>query len=125
MKYKEYVSNVRRTEAGASRRDRLLHAALGLVTESGEIADTMKRALFYESHIDETNLIEEAGDVLWYLAVLLDALSSSFDEAMEANVAKLRMRYPGRFSPQEAQHRDVEAEEQAMLKALAKEGVTL
>jgi len=45
------------------------HAGFGLLTEVGEILDTYKRHRFYKVPLDKKNLIEEVGDVLWYLSV--------------------------------------------------------
>lgn len=45
------------------------HAGFGLMTEVGEILDTYKRHQFYKTLLDTKNLIEEVGDVLWYISV--------------------------------------------------------
>ena len=45
------------------------HAGFGLMTEVGEILDTYKRHQFYKKELDVKNLIEEVGDVLWYISV--------------------------------------------------------
>lgn len=43
----------------------LQHAALGMITESAEFADMLKKHLFYGKNLDEVNLREEIGDLLW------------------------------------------------------------
>lgn len=86
------------------------HAAKGLVTEAAEIEDALKKSLVYGKPLDKVNLVEEAGDVLWYLALLLRTLGSSFEEAMDKNVRKLEVRYGGQFSSQKALTRDLDAE---------------
>lgn len=86
---------------------RLLHATMGLCTESGELADQLKKHLFYGKELDRVNLIEEAGDLLWYLAILLDELDTTFGEVMSSNIAKLRSRYPEKFTPKQAAQRDL------------------
>jgi len=45
------------------------HAGFGLITEVGELVDTYKRNRFYKKDLDVKNLIEESGDVLWYIAI--------------------------------------------------------
>jgi NTP pyrophosphatase (non-canonical NTP hydrolase) len=45
------------------------HAGFGLMTEVGEILDTYKRHQFYKTELDTKNLIEETGDVLWYISL--------------------------------------------------------
>lgn len=93
---------------------RLLHAAMGLTTESGEFMDALKKHFFYGKPIDETNLVEELGDELWYIALALRTLGSSFEDAMERNIKKLRVRYPAKFEERRALERDLDAERAAL-----------
>jgi hypothetical protein len=53
-----------------SREQHLRNAALGLFGESGEIADAIKKAEFQGHVLDVEHLKKEAGDVLWYVALL-------------------------------------------------------
>ena len=89
---------------------RLLHASMGLATESGEFVDQLKRHIFYNKPLDVVNLKEEAGDLLWYLAIALDEIGSSFEEVMGANIAKLKARYPKGFNESDAVNRDLSKE---------------
>lgn len=90
---------------------RLRHVADGLVTEAAEVVDQLKRHTFYGSDLDETNLLEELGDVLWYCAVALDELGFSFEDCMAANLRKLHRRNRGdRFNGRATLDRDTEAE---------------
>jgi|GEM_PF-622371 len=103
---------------------RILHAVIGISTEAGEMLDVMKKNIFYGKPLDRPallNLLEEAGDVCWYLfGILLDELGKELDAADPANaclvgnIAKLRTRYKDRFSRFDATHRDVVAEIEAM-----------
>lgn len=43
------------------------HACVGLVTEVGEIMDAYKKSTIYGKPLDAVNVLEELGDVLWYL----------------------------------------------------------
>lgn len=116
----EYVTNALKTEsmdmaAIAERlsdpmKVRLLHAALGLETEVGEIQDALKKHIFYGKKLDIVNLAEEMGDVFWYLAVLSDVLEAPFEQVMEKNIAKLRARYGDKFTSEKALNRDLETE---------------
>lgn len=96
---------------------RLLHAAIGLSTESGEFSDQLKRHVFYGKELDKTNLKEEAGDLLWYLSIALNEIGSSFSEVMAMNIAKLKARYPEKFSELKAEERDLAKEAEAMAQA--------
>lgn len=80
----------------------MLHAVLGLSGEVGEIVDAVKKGLLYNKPLDVENLKEELGDLMWYAALLLHSIGSSFEEVMEGNRAKLEKRYPLGFSEQNA-----------------------
>lgn len=90
----------------------LLHGALGLSGESGELLDAVKKHIFYGKELDRTNVIEEAGDALWYLSLVLESVGSSFEEAMQLNQDKLEKRYPGGFTEALAQLRLDKQDEQ-------------
>lgn len=81
---------------------RLLHAGIGMSGEAGEIIDSLKKSIIYGRPIDLTNLKEECGDVLWYMAIMLHAIGSSFEEVMEMNKTKLNKRYPSGFTEKDA-----------------------
>lgn len=88
----------------------LQHAALGMVTESAEFADMLKKHLFYGKPLDEVNLSEEIADNLWYCAMALRALGTDFETVMERNIAKLKARYPEKFTEELAENRNLEKE---------------
>lgn len=88
----------------------MLHGAIGLSTEAGELLDALKRAVFYGEPIDRTNLVEELGDLEWYMAVLREALGVTQDEVQRRNIEKLRARYPEKFTTYHALNRDLEKE---------------
>jgi NTP pyrophosphatase (non-canonical NTP hydrolase) len=120
MNTKEYVKNVLVTEA----RDftavkermqdtgtvRLMHAMIGMCTESGEIQDQLKKAIFYGKPLDRTNLIEELGDLMWYVGVMCSELNVDLGEVMEKNIAKLKKRYGEKFTEAAALNRDLDSE---------------
>ncbi len=106
---------------------RLLHGAMGLVTEAAEFMDALKKNIYYGKPTDVSNLEEELGDILWYMAILCDTMDTDFSELMDKNIAKLKSRYPDRYSPdgnrfssEKAKNRDLE-DEKAALKGLDKE----
>ncbi len=117
-----YQDDAARTEcrytADQSRRAtaemRALHACLGLATEVGELTDVYKKFVFYGKPIDFVNVAEEIGDVMWYLAIICNDLEISFDEIQQQNIAKLRKRFPDKFTETEANVRDLEAEREIL-----------
>lgn len=81
---------------------RLMHAVMGLAGEVGEVTDAVKKSVLYNKTLDVENVKEEAGDILWYMSLLLDQIGSSFEEVMQINHDKLEKRYPGGFSEAKA-----------------------
>lgn len=85
----------------------LQNAALGLAGEAGEVADHIKK-VYYQGHpLNPTELINELGDVLWYIAEMCTALGIDMSEAAEANVNKLLLRYPDGFDAELSINRKV------------------
>lgn len=80
--------------------------ALGLAGESGEVADLIKKHLGHGHSLDKGKLTKELGDVLWYIAVLSSEVGMSLEEVAEANLAKLRARYPEGFSTERSLNRN-------------------
>lgn len=78
-------------------RDRLLLGALGLGGEAGEVIDLIKKHVFHGKPMDEAHMKLELGDVLWYIQLLCTWYGWSLSQVMEANVEKLKARYPDRY----------------------------
>lgn len=112
MSNNQFVQDALRTESKGFmlQNPRILHAGMGLVTEAGELLDALKKATYYGKELDLTNVKEEAGDMLWYLAILFDALGTSFEEEQARVIAKLKARFPEKFTEEAAENRDLEAE---------------
>lgn len=96
MNLDEYQRGALRTAAARDKQNELFHLVLGLVGESGEIAEKFKKWVrdldSDESQIDRAAVTKELGDVLWYVAVLADYLDLSLDDIATANLAKLASR---------------------------------
>lgn len=93
---------------------RLLHSLLGLMSETGELADALKKHLIYGADLDYENVLEEYGDILWYVALGLHGCGFGMDLAMRTNIAKLKARYGDKFTEEAALNRDLDAEAAAM-----------
>ena len=78
----------------------IIHAVIGIGSESGELQDALKKALVYHAPLDFNNVKEEIGDLLHYIARLINTCGWSFEEVMDANVKKLKKRYPNGYSHQ-------------------------
>lgn len=81
--------------------EQLDNAILGIAGEAGEIADYFKKVRFHPESSrtpQPSDLRKEIGDLLWYLSVLNDlAFGDSLTDVAMENVAKLQVRYPGRY----------------------------
>jgi NTP pyrophosphatase (non-canonical NTP hydrolase) len=88
----------------------LFHSVCGVMTESGELMDALKRYCFYDKDMDPVNLKEEYGDLLWYIALGCKYLGCNMAELMDMNIRKLAKRYPDKFSKQDAVCRDLTSE---------------
>lgn len=100
---------------------RALHAVIGLCTETGELQDQFKRHIFYKKDFDPVNLKEEIGDIFWYLALLCDAAGFTFEECQEKVVAKLKTRYPDKYTNAAAAYRDLVKERSTLERVIPTE----
>ncbi len=83
-----------------------LNGALGMCGESGEVADIIKKHTFQGHDLKVDKIREEAGDVLWYIAIICEALGITIEDLMEDNIRKLSARYPGGFSVDKSVNRE-------------------
>lgn len=91
---------------------RVFHAILGIMTESGELADIILNLLNDpNSQIDPIHVQEELGDLSgWYTAIAHDALNLDMTETLSKNIRKLKVRFPEKFTENNAEVRDLDAE---------------
>ncbi len=92
-----------RTYTGS--KGRLINGALGLAGECGEIVDIIKKHTQFNKELNTQELKEELGDLMWYVAIILQDINSDFDEIMAINEQKLRLRFPNSFSEEQALER--------------------
>lgn len=119
-----YVENVLRTESPITqdminrltdpKMIRLLHGAMGLVTESSELIDMLKKHIYYGKPLDLVNAGEEVGDNQWYAGLIVDVLHTTFDEILTVNIDKLKKRYPEKFTSKDAIERDLDGEREIL-----------
>jgi NTP pyrophosphatase (non-canonical NTP hydrolase) len=84
----------------------MLHMAVGVAGEAGELLDAVKKAAIYNKKIDRENVIEELGDLEFYMEGLRQRLAISREETLAHNIAKLSVRYAsGSYSDRQAQDR--------------------
>lgn len=84
----------------------LLHMAVGVAGEAGELLDAVKKATIYNKPLDHKNMIEELGDLEFYMSRVRQLIGVSRDQVLEHNYEKLSRRYAkGQYSNEQAQER--------------------
>ena len=86
----------------------LTHAALGIATEGGEFTTEVKRVSIYNKAVTEEmrqHMAEELGDLLWYVALAAQHLGVPMSSMAQANIAKLRARFPEKYTDAAAENR--------------------
>ena len=68
---------------------RLIENTLGLIGESGEIAEKIKKLLRDNTKVEAQDIIKELGDVAFYLTALANYFGSSLEEVLQVNMIKL------------------------------------
>lgn len=116
MNTKQFIKDAIRTESPNyfPQNHRIEHAIDGCVTEAGELQDALKKAKYYGKPLDIVNLKEEAGDLLYYLAILFDEINTDFETEMGRVINKLKVRYPSKFDATLAQDRDLKKEREVL-----------
>ena len=84
-----------------------MHMVLGMLTETGEIADVYKKNLAYKKPVDLVNVKEEIGDLMWYISELCNYYNWDLEDILQTNIDKLRARFPEKFTTDNAINRDL------------------
>lgn len=83
-----------------------LHMAVGIAGEAGELLDAVKKHVIYNKPLDMENVMEELGDIEFYMHGLRNMIGMSRDETLNHNLNKLQQRYAeGKYSDKQAQNR--------------------
>ena len=88
------------------KKDVLINGVMGLCGESGEAIDIVKKWLAQGHDLDRERLAKELGDIAWYLAETAHALDIPLEDILQANIDKLKKRYPEGFSSEKSIHRE-------------------
>ena len=87
------------------KKDVLINSVMGLCGESGEAIDIVKKWLAQGHELDKAKLAKELGDIAWYLAEAATALDLPLEEILQANIDKLKKRYPEGFDTERSVNR--------------------
>jgi NTP pyrophosphatase (non-canonical NTP hydrolase) len=83
----------------------VIHAALGLAAEAGELAGIVQKWQGQGHDLDTNAIIVELGDALWFAAKLARVLDVPLSVVMARNVAKLAERYPNGWDAERSRNR--------------------
>lgn len=104
MNFNEYQKLALRT--ANKDKDLVINAALGLAGESGEVADLIKKHLFQGHELNKEKIVDELGDILWYIAIMAEGLGVEMEVIPTHNINKLRKRYPNGFEAERSINRE-------------------
>lgn len=82
-------------ETLSNSRINMVHGALGVAGEAGELVDAIKKCAFYNRDIDRENVVEELGDLRFYMQLIMNTLDITDEEIESHNRNKLGKRYEG------------------------------
>ena len=103
MKVNEYQKLAMTTlNPKLTKKDVLINSVMGLCGESGEAIDIVTKWMAQGHELDKEHLAKELGDIAWYLAEAATALDMSLEEVFQANIDKLKKRYPEGFETQKS-----------------------
>ena len=107
MTLNEYQELAMRTlNPKLDKKDVLINGVMGLCGESGEVIDLVKKHLAQGHDLDREKMIDELGDVAWYIAETATALGADLEEVFSRNIEKLKKRYPEGFSSERSIFRE-------------------
>ena len=98
MEMIEYQRLAQRTSnTNLTPEDHMRNGVFGLNGEAGECIDILKKHSFQGHKLDKEKLLDELGDVLWYIVETAVGIDTTLEEVAQHNIAKLRARYPAGF----------------------------
>ena len=110
IKYSEFVNTL--TKDGALILSELtpedadlIHMVLGISGKAGELLDAVKKRVIYRKELDLENIVEELGDLEFYMERLRQSLNLNRDVIIEMNMKKLSVRYAAGYTDKQAHDR--------------------
>jgi NTP pyrophosphatase (non-canonical NTP hydrolase) len=98
---------------------------VGLATEAAELLDAVRPTFYSTRPLNEDNILEEMGDILFYLTALMKATGYTLEDLITTNISKLTARYgEGKASDNSGEqfhNREQDAEMKALRRAMGRE----
>lgn len=80
------------------------HALFGLASETGEIHSLFQH-MYQGKSVDKDKVVDECGDLCWFLCELLDTFHVDFSDVLKYNIDKLKKRFPNGFDAERSDKR--------------------
>lgn len=89
-----------------------IHSILGIATESVELVQNLREALVTNKELDYVNVVEEFGDIFWYMHIpfIYSAINQDINPVLRKNLLKLYARFSDKFDKEKAINRDLSKE---------------
>ena len=102
-----YQKDCMRTMSAERMDEKTMHLfmSLALAGEAGELANRTKKVFFHGHPYEKEKVVEELGDLLWYIAIYASEIGVDLSEVASRNIAKLKARYPDGFNSEASLHR--------------------
>lgn len=100
----------------ASGKEKEFEIGMGLAGEAGEVCDYLKKCLIHGKPMERKKLVEELGDVRWYLQLACNTYGIPMEELERENIIKLCERYPHRTGKAEDWLQDTDELKQQLKK---------
>jgi len=72
----------------------LLNMCMGNSIESNEVLGLLQKNVYFGAPYEKWRMIDELSDNLFYYVGIMRLVGTNFEEVMEANMVKLKSRYP-------------------------------
>ena len=107
MTIQEYQKQSTRTlNPTLNETEQIINMIMGMNGEVGELTDLFKKNMFQGHELHICQIIDELGDIMFYVVNLCNMLGVNMEDVLEYNVAKLQKRYPDGFSCEKSINRE-------------------
>lgn len=95
MTFDEYQNEALKTlQTGAD----IVYLASKLTIEAAEVAQPVIKWRYHGRAFEVSDIAEELGDLLWYMATLADAFGMTLEDVAQGNIDKLRKRHGEKYN---------------------------
>lgn len=110
IKYSKFVKSRTKspsqiTASFSASKASLVHSVMGICGAAGELLDSIKKTVIYNKELDIDNIVEELGDLEFYMEMLRQEIDLTREFILIKNISKLEKRYPSKYTDKDAMER--------------------